>query len=83
MSVDRIRDDAPVTESARAALSFIAAVRGDGALRESVAAVVAEGLGLSAVVEVARRSGFAVRVDDLRAAFAADWGMRRAFYLRD
>ncbi len=67
----------------RTALSFIAAVRSDPALRESVAAVVAEGRGLSAVVDVAAQSGFALQVDDLRAAFTADWGMRRALYLRD
>ncbi len=76
-------DHAGGGESARAALRFIDAVRRDEALRQRVSAVVAEGRGLSGIVDVAAGSGFVIGVEDLRTAFAADWGLRRAFYLRD
>jgi Nif11 domain len=64
------------------ALRFLAAIRQDPTLRESVAEVVSDG-GLDAVVDVAAEAGFPVDVDDLRDAFKIDWGMRRARYLRD
>jgi nitrogen fixation uncharacterized protein len=39
--------------------------------------------GLEPVVAVAREAGFDVSVEDLRAAHAHDWGLRRALYARD
>ncbi len=63
------------------ALRFLAAARRDSALRERLAAQKPQGL--AAVVQSARQAGFVVSAEDLRAAFAVDWGMRRARYLRD
>jgi predicted ribosomally synthesized peptide with nif11-like leader len=63
------------------ALRFLAAARRDSALRERLAAQ--EPKDLVAVVQAARQAGFGVSAEDLRAAFAVDWGMRRARYLRD
>jgi predicted ribosomally synthesized peptide with nif11-like leader len=74
----------PVTENPSGlgvALRFIAAVRRDSTLRERLAQQEPEAL--AAVVQTAREAGFAVTAEDLRAAFAVDWGMRRARYLRD
>ena len=65
-----------------AALRFIAAVRADAQLRESLAALQ-PAAGLEPVVAVARKAGFTLTVEDLRRGFAVDWGMRRARYLRD
>jgi hypothetical protein len=64
-----------------AALRFLAAARRDSASRERLAAQ--EPKDLAAVVQAAQQAGFAVSAEDLRAAFAVDWGMRRARYLRD
>lgn len=63
------------------ALRFIGAARRDTALRERLAA--RDGRDLAGVVEVAGGAGFAINADDLRAAFAVDWGLRRARYLRE
>jgi Nif11 domain len=64
------------------ALAFIAAVRRDPALRQSVATRGStEGLG--AVLAIAAKAGFPIEVEDLRTAFSMDWGLRRALYLRD
>jgi predicted ribosomally synthesized peptide with nif11-like leader len=65
-----------------AALRFIAAVRSDPQLRARVAAVP-PAAGLEAVVALAREAGFAITVEDLRRGFTADWGLRRARYLRE
>jgi hypothetical protein len=67
----------------RLALNFIAAIRRDEALRDAVVAVVAAEGGLRDIADVAAGAGYAVGVDELRAAFATDWGLRRAFYLRE
>lgn len=67
----------------RAALSFIAAIREDQALHDSAVAAATAESGLGAILEVAARAGYAISADDLRAAFATDWGLRRAFYLRE
>jgi hypothetical protein len=69
--------------SMRAALNFVAAIRRDAVLRDAVATAVAAEEGLRAIVAVAARFGYEVGVDELRAAFATDWGMRRAYYLRE
>jgi hypothetical protein len=70
-------------DATRVALSFIAAIREDQALRDAVTQAVTAEAGLGAILDVAARSGYAIGADDLRAAFAIDWGLRRAFYLRE
>jgi predicted ribosomally synthesized peptide with nif11-like leader len=65
-----------------AALRFIAAVRNDAELRARVAAL-APAAGLEPVVALAREAGFAISAEDLRRGFTADWGLRRARYLRE
>lgn len=70
------------TGGTAAALRFIAAVRSDAQLRARVAAL-APAAGLAPVVALAREAGFAISVEDLRRGFTADWGLRRASYLRD
>jgi hypothetical protein len=62
------------------ALRFIAAARRDSVLREHLAEQ--EPQDLATVVQAARQAGFAVSAEDVRAAFALDWGMRRARYRR-
>jgi predicted ribosomally synthesized peptide with nif11-like leader len=59
------------------ALRFLAAVRHDPDLRHQVAALD-PGAGLQAVIEIAHAAGFRVTAEDLRAAHAQDWGLRRA-----
>jgi predicted ribosomally synthesized peptide with nif11-like leader len=63
------------------ALRFIAAIRTDPQLRERLAAL-APAAGLEPVVALARDAGFNLSVEDLRRGFVADWGLRRARYLR-
>ncbi len=63
------------------ALRFIAAARRDPALHERLAAQ--EKQGLDAVAKVAGEAGFALSAEALRAAFALDWGLRRARYLSE
>jgi predicted ribosomally synthesized peptide with nif11-like leader len=70
------------TSGTAAALRFIAAVRTDAQLRARVAAL-SPAAGLEPVVGLAREAGFAISVEDLRRGFTADWGLRRASYLRD
>jgi hypothetical protein len=65
-----------------AGLRFLAAARQDPALHDRLAGIEPEA-GLGPVVLVAAEAGFSVSIDDLRAAFVHDWGMRRARYLRD
>jgi predicted ribosomally synthesized peptide with nif11-like leader len=63
------------------AMRFIGAARRDPALRERLAARASQDL--AAVVAVAGEAGFSISAEDVRAAFALDWGLRRARYLRD
>jgi hypothetical protein len=64
------------------ALRFLAASRSDPELRSQIAGLEPEA-GLRPVVLLAAEAGFSVTVDDLRAAFSYDWGLRRAHYLRN
>ena len=63
------------------AMRFLRAAREDEALAERVRALNPED-GLEPVVAFARDAGFDVTADALRAAFAHDWGLRRALYAR-
>jgi hypothetical protein len=65
-----------------AALRFLAAARRDPALQERLAGLQPEA-GLGPVVLLAGEAGFPLSIEDLRAAFVHDWGLRRARYLRD
>ncbi len=69
-------------DGTRLALRFIAAAREDSALHDSLVEAASDGR-LEVVVELAAEAGFPIGIDDLRAAFALDWGLRRARYLRD
>ena len=63
------------------ALRFLAAARTQDALCERVAALDPEA-GLDGLLEIAGGNGYRFGADDLRRAFAHDWGFRRARYLR-
>ncbi|HET6864624.1 MAG TPA: Nif11-like leader peptide family natural product precursor [Solirubrobacteraceae bacterium] len=71
-----------MSDGTAAALRFIAAVRTDPQLRARLAAL-APGAGLEPVVALAREAGFSISAEDLRRGFTADWGLRRARYLRE
>jgi hypothetical protein len=79
---DPARTDGGDQGGVAVALRFIAAVRADARLRARVAAL-APAAGLDPVVAVAREAGFMISVEDLRRGFTADWGLRRARYLRE
>jgi predicted ribosomally synthesized peptide with nif11-like leader len=64
------------------AMRFIRALREDAALGEKAGALD-PAAGLEPVVALAREAGFDLTADDLRAAHAHDWGLRRALYARD
>jgi predicted ribosomally synthesized peptide with nif11-like leader len=65
--------------SQRDALSFIERVGNDLELQTALRALDPPD-DLSPVVALARSYGFAIDEADLRAAFLADWRMRRRFY---
>jgi len=60
-----------------AALRFIAAARSDPALGDRLAELGPE-CGLAGAVTVAADAGFSISVEDLRAAYVHDWGLRHA-----
>jgi predicted ribosomally synthesized peptide with nif11-like leader len=64
------------------AMRFIRVLREDDALGEKVRALD-PAAGLDPVVALAREAGFDLTAEDLRAAHAHDWGLRRALYARD
>jgi hypothetical protein len=70
-SADRLPPD-----GVSVAIRFLRTARHDPLVRERLEAI--EGLG--AVVEVAAKTGFAFSVDELRAAHAHDWGLRKMHY---
>jgi len=65
--------------SIKTALQFIQQVRTDEALRDQL-----QELGyaptLENIVNIAAHAGYVFTIDDLRAAFKHDWGMRWMFY---
>lgn len=63
----------------QAALDFIAHVRAETSLRERVRDEAADG-DLDEVVRLGAECGLHFTVDDLRAAFAQDWAMRRLLH---
>lgn len=73
---------ADAVEGTRAALRFIALARETPSLSELLVNAVEDG-GLESAVEVASRKGFEINIDELRGAFAIDWGLRRARHLAD
>jgi predicted ribosomally synthesized peptide with nif11-like leader len=64
------------------AMRFIRVLREDDALGEKVRALD-PAASLDPVVALAREAGFDLTAEDLRAAHAHDWGLRRALYARD
>jgi hypothetical protein len=66
----------------RGALRLLSNLRGDASLRERVSALDPDN-GVEAVAAIAVEAGFSFSVDDLRAAFMHDWGMRRARQLSE
>lgn len=66
--------------SKQEALRFISRIEEDLVLQSELrGAPVGD---LNAVVAVAAKAGFTFDVDELRAAFAIDWKLRRRFYSR-
>jgi predicted ribosomally synthesized peptide with nif11-like leader len=62
--------------SIQSALKFIQHIRGDQALRDSLAALGPDA-GLEPLTQLAREAGFELTEADLRQAFKHDWAMRR------
>ena len=70
------------THGTTVAMRFVRAAREDEALAARLRSLDAEE-GLAPVVALAAEAGFNVTAEDLRAAHAHDWGLRRALYARD
>ncbi|HKP89837.1 MAG TPA: Nif11-like leader peptide family natural product precursor [Thermoleophilaceae bacterium] len=64
----------------QAALDFIARVRADAALRDRVRELAGNDGDLDAVARLGAERGLDFTADELRAAFAQDWAMRRLRY---
>jgi predicted ribosomally synthesized peptide with nif11-like leader len=63
----------------RTALAFITATRQDAELHAALTRAAA-GRDLEAIVALAQEHGFDLSDEDLRRAFAVDWGLRWARY---
>jgi len=65
-----------------AALRFLGAARSDPALRERLSQLAPDE-GLEGLQRLAVDAGYRLSADDLRAAHAQDWGLRRMRYARE